>query len=1460
MKQTPFTRQLSSGVHIIVVKSRVTMLLVLISSKVECSSRFATVPLCKKKPHSIVDMPIYSPTGFLDITNATLRTSNTECQNLKIGTGNLYVTSEISPDYVLNLSNVTNLGATSPHTLTLSNVTTAIDATSNIITSGNLKIGGLIYTKDWGIRSASGSNDLYVGRFTVHGITEVLITDQGASLGSASKYTITRNVDSTPLVNGIDSSSTIDYQWYFTSHDSTTYDLWVRPSAAVQTNVKVTSSTYIEVDEPTGVTLIPCVNGLINMSGNVVANQNLTVSSNLTVSGNATVSTDLTVSGNTFYTSPVSINVDSNVVTEYTGPHDRPLRKYPEVALSITSESASGENGYKVSWSSIYDNGNNVNERPFRAFDGDIGNTGNAWMVPSGVYGSDGTYAQNPPRNLGTATGGNSTTVDGEYIILQTPNKIKVKHFRISDKSTFTGRAAEAGKLYGSNDGSTWYELASFSELIYYDGDYFNTVHVNATTYYDRLALVVTNSTATSSSTYMGIGELEYYGYEEGSGSLDTTLKTVYNVPATTGTQLEVYYDAKDLDNEALTSVSGLGGTTIGGTAYGDPQISNGAFVFDGTGDAIQTAATSFTGNAIFTASLWVKFDRVTDSTSQNVFFSIGYDGTRTQSGLRVNESTGKFRFYTQSGTGSLTTDVTAATNTWYHINLVHNGSSGYQLYINGEMVGETFTDDLNLASNSTVGLGAAFASSGTINSSTLPFKGSIANFRLYSKALNADQVKELYDYQKDYFFGSKSQVTLYKGHLGVGVTEPSGQLELAGDERLQEYPPRALTGYETLVEGHGVFCAYASTEQNANRLAWMAFNDESGETTSGSSGFWRSEYLNSTDGPYNASTGAYIANARLGSDTALGEYVVLQLPYKIQLRSVRMSPWYRPNQSDDYDLAEFPKNFTIYGSNDGNNWYSVFVSPSQTLTASSGSGATTETTSYSITSNEYYKYFGLVVTETNYGNYSAIGYATSIGDLQYFGTPGPTTLDKGSLTLGRSLDVPRVSRYDVDTETPRPEKLLVDFDTTVNSLPTDISGKGNHGTFGGSAYYSSADKAFILANNPAALNSASTHYIRAELNNSETGNQYHSVSLWFKVLSGQNSLWRAIFECGENPRSGNSDIGLYVQGGYDKLVFAHGGASTTTDTLTNLYFQWHHVVLTYDGANRKIYLDGTLIKTQATTTWAGVANMTLHIGRNNASAANEGCDCHVSNFKLYWTTALEASEVKKLYNLGRTGRSMVISDTSVGIGKTPEANLDVRGSLAVRGGNVMIGQADIQVRLATDSGYLSKIDGGSMFIANPSTNGGYEHFIMNNSTTGSHQTTYFSFRRNNGQIGSILTTNGSLISFNTGSDYRLKENIADMPDVGLEIINKLRPKTFNFKKYPGETVHGFIAHELQEHIPIAVSGEKDEMRGEEPMYQGVDASKIVPWLVKAIQELYEENQTLKTRLDALETSNVETQ
>jgi hypothetical protein len=78
-------------------------------------------------------MPINSPTGFLDITNATLRTSNLEAENLLITGGNIYVTSELEADAtVLNLENVTRKGNVSSNTIEITNATTGIVATGNV--------------------------------------------------------------------------------------------------------------------------------------------------------------------------------------------------------------------------------------------------------------------------------------------------------------------------------------------------------------------------------------------------------------------------------------------------------------------------------------------------------------------------------------------------------------------------------------------------------------------------------------------------------------------------------------------------------------------------------------------------------------------------------------------------------------------------------------------------------------------------------------------------------------------------------------------------------------------------------------------------------------------------------------------------------------------------------------------------------------------------------------------------------------------------------------------------------------------------------------------------------------------------------------------------------------------------------------------------------------------------------
>jgi hypothetical protein len=103
-------------------------------------------------------------------------------------------------------------------------------------------------------------------------------------------------------------------------------------------------------------------------------------------------------------------------------------------------------------------------------------------------------------------------------------------------------------------------------------------------------------------------------------------------------------------------------------------------------------------------------------------------------------------------------------------------------------------------------------------------------------------------------------------------------------------------------------------------------------------------------------------------------------------------------------------------------------------------------------------------------------------------------------------------------------------------------------------------------------------------------------------------------------------------------------------------------------------------------------------------------------------------------------------------------------------------------------------------------------------------------------QVGKI-ETNGSSTSYVTSSDYRLKEDIAPMTGA-LAKVALLKPVTYKWKSN-GSASEGFIAHELQEVCPDAVSGEKDALNKDgdiEP--QGIDTSFLVATLTAAIQEL----------------------
>ena len=117
--------------------------------------------------------------------------------------------------------------------------------------------------------------------------------------------------------------------------------------------------------------------------------------------------------------------------------------------------------------------------------------------------------------------------------------------------------------------------------------------------------------------------------------------------------------------------------------------------------------------------------------------------------------------------------------------------------------------------------------------------------------------------------------------------------------------------------------------------------------------------------------------------------------------------------------------------------------------------------------------------------------------------------------------------------------------------------------------------------------------------------------------------------------------------------------------------------------------------------------------------------------------------------------------------------------------------------------------------------------------------------------VGSI-SIGTTTTSYNTSSDYRLKENIAPMTGA-LDVVQALKPVTYSWK-LDGSSGQGFIAHELQEVVPECVTGEKDAVNEDGSIKpQGIDTSFLVATLTAAIQEQQAIITDLKARIESLE-------
>jgi hypothetical protein len=210
------------------------------------------------------------------------------------------------------------------------------------------------------------------------------------------------------------------------------------------------------------------------------------------------------------------------------------------------------------------------------------------------------------------------------------------------------------------------------------------------------------------------------------------------------------------------------------------------------------------------------------------------------------------------------------------------------------------------------------------------------------------------------------------------------------------------------------------------------------------------------------------------------------------------------------------------------------------------------------------------------------------------------------------------------------------------------------------------------------------------------------------------------------------------------------------------------------------------------------------------------------------------------------------------------------------------------------DSSWMFRTEEGSVIHAQDADDGFSMMYMNKFDWTSSKDSRYINWYKNGSSVASIALTSGGLVSYGTGSDYRLKENVTDMTG-GITRIKQINPKQFNLIDDPDDiTMDGFLAHELATVIPEAVVGTHNQVKSrtnvvrnadgnfiedgvtqdewtqgktdgdypndstwvaswDEPIYQTVDYGKVTPLLVAALQEAITKIETLETKVAALE-------
>ena len=484
-----------------------------------------------------------------------------------------------------------------------------------------------------------------------------------------------------------------------------------------------------------------------------------------------------------------AIKLNSNVVTEF--PRSKKLIKYPRVALTSASQ-----DGYVVTASSTLSTGTPANV-PYTVFDESLTSF---WHTQYPYYNvSNGSYAPGQTA-LGTGTPAYGTTLptnelvsghQGEWISIELPNKIKLDRLKVVGSTRLAGGVTQFPKdvvVAVSDTGlsGSWSVLQT--AILTSQNVSNHSVTINITTdasYYKYFALIVKSINSTTTYSATEIGQLELYGipeYDPDADGVDVKVTSYPNVPNTDW--LEVYYDAKDLATMPNTVTDLSPNTNTGAVSGHSPTLDTtggvNSFVFDGTDDYITSTLTGLSSTQ-YTMAGWIKVNTL-DSTV-NTFFSLGdwASGNGRAIGIAIN-SANVIGANVKGVADATFSEVT--TGEWYHVVADFTSGNDTHLYVNGKLVDTVAGTTFAIPTNPPLFIGSRANASGTVETARL-FPGSIANFRLFNRALTSDEVWQLYAYQKEYFGHGDLSMTLKAGRLGIGTPEPRAALDVRGDTRL---------------------------------------------------------------------------------------------------------------------------------------------------------------------------------------------------------------------------------------------------------------------------------------------------------------------------------------------------------------------------------------------------------------------------------------------------------------------------------------------------------------------------------------------------------------------------------------------------------------------------------------------------------------------------------------------------